>query len=144
MSLLQTVRSQDKRQMALLHAVTHHDNRKPCSHTCGIKRNFFVFCFFVFLRINLRGEVMTCNDFRNKMIYARPTLEQPCAWILFLISRIHQDTKHKSAGIQHHTQVSASLVSSVGSMVIPLTGWYWVRIPVGLALHLHVTSSSCV
>ena len=32
---------------------------------------------------------------------------------------------------------SASLVNSVGSMVAPLTEWYWVRIPVGLALHLH-------
>ena len=30
----------------------------------------------------------------------------------------------------------ASLVSSVGRVVAPLTGWYWVRIPVGLALHL--------
>ena len=39
---------------------------------------------------------------------------------------------------------SASLVSSVGSIVPPLTGWYWVRVPVGLALHLHDTSSSCV
>ena len=38
----------------------------------------------------------------------------------------------------------ASLDSSVGSMVILLTGWYWVRIQFGLALHLHVTSSSCV
>ena len=38
----------------------------------------------------------------------------------------------------------ASLVSSVCSMVVPLTGWYCVRNPVGLALHLHFTSSSCV
>ena len=45
---------------------------------------------------------------------------------------------------RHDIILRASLVSSVGSMVIPLTGWYWVRIPVGLALHLHVTSSSCV
>ena len=30
----------------------------------------------------------------------------------------------------------ASLVRSVGSMVSLLTRWYWVRIPVGLALHL--------
>ena len=30
----------------------------------------------------------------------------------------------------------ASLVSSVGRVVALLTGWYWVRIPVGLALHL--------
>ena len=30
----------------------------------------------------------------------------------------------------------ASLVSSVGRVVAPLTGWYWVRIPVGLALHV--------
>ena len=35
------------------------------------------------------------------------------------------------------------LISSVGSMVAPLTGWYWVRIPIWLALHLHITSS-CV
>ena len=30
----------------------------------------------------------------------------------------------------------ASLVSSVGSMVSLLIRWYWVRLPVGLALHL--------
>ena len=30
----------------------------------------------------------------------------------------------------------ASLISLVGSMVSLLTRWYWVRIPVGLALHL--------
>ena len=33
-------------------------------------------------------------------------------------------------------QNGASLVSSVGSMVPLLTGWYRVRLPVGLALHL--------
>ena len=27
-------------------------------------------------------------------------------------------------------------VSSVGRVVAPLTGWYWVRTPVGLALHV--------
>ena len=32
--------------------------------------------------------------------------------------------------------IGASLVSSVGRVVAPLTGWYWVRIPVGLALHV--------
>ena len=39
-------------------------------------------------------------------------------------------------------KIVASLVSSVGRMVAPLTGRYWVRIPVGLALHPHISSSS--
>ena len=37
-----------------------------------------------------------------------------------------------------------SFVYFVGSTVAPLTGWYWVRILVGLALHLHITSPLCV
>ena len=37
----------------------------------------------------------------------------------------------------------ASLVGSVGSMVLPLIGWYWVRILVGLALHL-ISPHPCV
>ena len=36
--------------------------------------------------------------------------------------------------IHHIPSYGASLISSVGSMVLPLIGWYWVRIPVGLAL----------
>ena len=35
-----------------------------------------------------------------------------------------------------HLELVASLVRSVGSMVSLLTRWYWVQIPVGLALHL--------
>ena len=38
-------------------------------------------------------------------------------------------------GLNIH-KMPASLVSSVGSMVSLLTRWYWVQIPVGLALHL--------
>ena len=45
---------------------------------------------------------------------------------------------------KNHKLMKASLVSSVGSMVAPLTGWYRVRILVGLALHHYITSSLCV
>ena len=41
-------------------------------------------------------------------------------------------------------QKKTGLISSVGSTVAPLSNWYWVRMPVGLALHLHITSSLCV
>ena len=56
-------------------------------------------------------------------------------WTLSIFALITYDrTQMKTA---HHTTV-ASLFSSVGSMVAPLTGWYWVRIPVELALHPRV------
>ena len=71
------------------------------------------------------------------------------AWVISLGMREPQIwtprvTLACKAVARDHSPPLASLVSSVGSMVPPLTGWYRVRIPVGLALHLHVTSSLCV
>ena len=50
--------------------------------------------------------------------------------ILLLVKQSDIMSEHESE------RFSASLISSVDSMVAPLTGLYWFRIPVGLALHV--------
>ena len=73
-------------------------------------------------------------DGRGLVTWPRHHVTFLMTWQLFLLAVMVIVTQIHNTG----------LVSSVSSMVAPLTRWYWVRIPVGLALHLHITSSSCV
>ena len=89
----------------------------------------FIYVFLVCTCILLRKEVFVFTFENNS---------SPCIWInygVFEPNPEHQCLKDYCT--------NTDFISSIGSTVAPLTGWYWVWIPVGLALRPHITSSSC-
>ena len=89
--------------------------------------------FYMFYWIKLVAAFPNLAGVRtNDLVWHLPNFKK--------ISRKNSYHNRNSIGFE----LNAILVSSVGSMVSPLTPWYRVRIPVGLALHFHIPSSSCV